>query len=210
MNILEGLNWRYATQKFAFEKNIPSDTLTDILSAGNLAATAYGLQPFEFILVTNQAIKEQLVPVSYGQEHVSKNSALIVVAIRTDIDETYIGEYVDRLGAARQLPPQTIESLKQTMTKDLTGRSEESRNQWAAKQAYIALGSLMAAASEAKIDNHALEGFNAHAYDEILNLTEHNLHSTVILALGYRAEDDQWQTYPKVRKSLENIVRIID
>lgn len=77
---------------------------------------------------------------------------------------------------------------------------------WAQKQAYIALGTMMVAASEKGIDNHALEGFNPEAFNDVLGLAAHNLHATVILALGYRSSEDQTQHHAKVRKQLDDIV----
>ena len=209
MHIIDALKWRYATQKFDTNKDIPEETLTEILTAGNLAATAYGLQPFEMMVVKDRVIKERLIPASYGQEHAGYNSALIVFATRTDIDEAFIGEYVDRLADARQLPADVAEGIKNTMNGDLGNRTPENRAHWAANQAFIALGTVMAAASEAEVDNHAMLGFDPDQYDEILGLKEYNLHATVILALGYRAPDDAWQHYLKVRKDLEDIVKKI-
>lgn len=209
MHIIDALKWRYATQKFDTTKDIPEETLTQILNAGNLAATAYGLQPFEMVVVKNQEHKDKLISASYGQEHAGYNSALIVFATRTDIDETFISEYVDRLADARSLPANIAEGIKHTMNTDLGGRTPENRATWAANQAFIALGTVMAAASEARIDNHAMLGFDPDQYDKILNLAQHNLHATVILALGYRAEDDAWQHYPKVRRDLRDMVKTI-
>lgn len=209
MHIIDALKWRYATQKFDTDKDIPEETLTQIITAGNLAATAYGLQPFEMVVVKNQALKDKLVPASYGQEHAGKNSVLIVLAARTDVDEAFISEYVDRLADARSLPANIAEGIKSTMNDDLGSRTPENLAKWTENQAFIILGTLMAAASEAKVDNHAMLGFDPNQYDEILGLKEYNLHATVILALGYRAEDDAWQHYPKVRKDLEDVSRTL-
>ncbi len=64
----------------------------------------------------------------------------------------------------------------------------------------------MAAASLMEIDNHALEGFNPAAFDEVLGLKEKNLTAGVLLALGYRSETDEWQHYAKVRRDIDQIV----
>ena len=206
MTTKESLAWRYATAQFDVTKTIPETDLTDILEAGNLAATAYGLQPFSFVVVTDQAKKEALVPVAYNQEHVRDNSALIVIAARTDIDEAYITEYTTRIETLRGLPSGTVDGYKNMMIGDLTNKTEEARLIWAQKQVYIALGTMMVAASEKGIDNHAMEGFNPMEFNKILGLDARNLHATVLLALGYRSTEDQTQNYAKVRKQLADIV----
>jgi nitroreductase len=206
MSIIENLQWRYATQQFDTSKTIPEADLTHIVTAGNLAATAYGLQPFQFVVVTDHAVKESLVPHAYGQSHVAHNSALIVIAARTDIDDAYITEYVTRTEATRNLPAGTLDGFKAMMIGDLTNRTPEARLIWAQKQSYIALGTMMAAASELHIDNHALEGFDPVKFNDALGLTAKHLHATTLLALGYRHADDAWQHYAKVRKNLSDIV----
>lgn len=206
MTTKESLAWRYATQQFDVTKTISEGDLTDILEAGNLSATAYGLQPFSFVVVTDQAKKEALVPVAYNQTHVKDNSVLIVLAARTDINEAYITEYTTRIETIRNLPAGTVDGYKNMMIGDLTNRTPEARLVWAQKQAYIALGTMMVAASEKEIDNHALEGFDPSAFNEILGLDALNLHATVLLALGYRSTEDQTQNYAKVRKQLDDIV----
>ncbi len=205
-NLNEALQWRYATQKFNTEQIVSESDLNLIIEAGNLMPTAYGLQPFKFVVVTDKAIKESLVEHSYGQRHIADNSHLIVIAARTDVDEAAITEYTDRIEQVRNLEPGSVSGFKSIMVGDLTNRTESDRLVWAQKQAYLALGGMMAAASMLKIDNHALEGFNPKAYNDSLGLADENLHATVLLALGYRSPDDAWQTYAKVRKDLTDLV----
>ncbi len=202
----EALAWRYATNQFDTEKSVPEVEIASILEAGNLMPTAYGLQPFRFIVISDKATKESLVPHSYGQRHVAENSHLVVIAARTDIDEAMITEYTTRIESTRGLPAGAVDAFKAMMVGDLTNRTPQERLVWAQKQAYIALGGMMAAASLLTVDNHALEGFDPLAYNTVLGLTEKNLHATVLLALGYRSPDDAWQTYKKVRLAPQTLV----
>jgi len=206
MTIIDNLKWRYATQQFDTSKQLPEAELNQILEAGNLAATSYGLQPFQMVVVEDQAVRDSLVEYAYGQNHFAQNSTLIILAARTNIDETYIGEFSARTETARNLPTGTLDGFKTTMINDLMSRSAEARLAWAKEQAYIALGTMMAAASELRIDNHAMTGFDAQKFNELLSLPEKNLHATVALALGYRSTEDTWQHYTKVRKSLGDMV----
>ena len=202
----QALAWRYATNKFDVTKKVSEENLTSILESANLMPTAYGLQPFRLIVIADQAVKESLVEHSYGQKHVADNSHLIVLAARTDIDEAMIAEYTARIEAIRSLPAGTVNGFKNAMIGDLTNRPEEARLVWAQKQSYLALGGMMVAASLLGVDNHALEGFNPVAYNELLGLTDLKLTATTILALGYRDEADASQHYAKVRLPLETLV----
>ena len=51
-----------------------------------------------------------------------------------------------------------------------------------------------------------MEGFIPEKYDEILNLSEQNLTSVLVLPIGFRAEDDYMKDLIKVRKNLDEIV----
>ncbi len=206
MSIIENLKWRYATQQFDLSQELSAEQLNTILEAGNLAPTAYGLQPFQMVVVADQAKRDALVEHAYGQEHFAKNGALVILAARTDIDEAYITEYVERTARLRGMDVAALNGFKNMMLGDMNGRGEAGRLAFAQLQAYIALGTMMAAASELQVDNHAMSGFNADAFDEFLGLKALNLHATVALALGHRSADDAWQNYAKVRKDIRDIV----
>jgi len=206
MTIIENLKWRYATKVFDTSKAVSSEDLNYVLEAGNLAATSYGLQPFTFVVVDDAAKKQALVEHAYGQTQVAQNGALIVLAARTDVDAAYIAEYTARIESTRGLPAGTVDGYKDMMVGHLTNVAEADRLVWAQKQAYIALGTMMVAASERQLDNAALEGFSADKFDEVLGLTAMNLRATALLVLGYRSAEDTTAGYTKVRKNIADIV----
>ena len=200
------LNWRYATKKFDITKELPASDLEYILEAGNLAATSYGLQPLKIIVVTDAEKKQALMEAAYNQIQVAENGALIVLAARTDVDETFISEYTERLEIERDLPAGAVDDFKAMMVGHLTSLTAEARLVWSQKQAYIALGTMMVAAAEKAVDSCPMEGFDAVKFNEILGLADLNLHSTVLLPLGYRSSEDATQNYKKVRQDISDIV----
>lgn len=204
--LVDSLKWRYATNRFNTAKVISESDLSYVLTAGNLMPTSYGLQPFRIIAIVDQSTKEKLREATFGQAHAIDNGALIVLAVRTDIDEAMITEYAARIEKTRDLQEGAASGFKKMIVDDIVARTPEEKLVWAQKQAYIALGGMIAAASELGIDNHGLEGFNAAAYNEILGLSEKNLHATVLLALGYRAENDESQNHAKVRVPPEEMI----
>lgn len=208
-NLVDALKWRYAVSKFNTAKTIPEADLRYVFEAGNLMPTSYGLQPFRIIVITNQEVKEKLREATFNQSHAIENSALVVLAARTDLDAAMISEYAARIEKTRNLPAGATNNFKQMMIDDIGARAPDQKLMWAHKQAYIALGGMIAAASDRGIDSHALEGFDPGAYNKILALLGKNLHATVLLALGYRIENDKAGHLPKVRVPLdEMIIRI--
>lgn len=211
MNINTSLRWRYATKKFDPTK-VVSDQLVDaLLEATNLSATSYGLQPFKFVVIRNQELQDRLVASSYGQSQVAQASHVIVIATRTDIDPDYVSQYVDMLESERELGSGALDQQKAGMIGALSGMSDESKQQWAAKQAYLALGTLLAACATLEVDACPMEGFVSGEYNELLELSKLNLNATVVIPIGYRAPDDEAQNYKKVRRPLsEMVVRLSD
>ena len=209
MNLTAALRWRYATKKFDPDK-IVNETLIDaLLDAANLSATSYGLQPFQFVLIHNSELQQKLVASSYGQRQVADASHVIVIATRTDVDEAYIRDYIKMLEEQRNLSAGSMSDYGTIMAGAITGMAADHRTEWAAKQAYIALGTLMAACAALKIDSCPMEGFVPDEYNALLDLGSKNLHATVVLPIGYRAEDDPGQHETKVRKPIpEMIIRL--
>ncbi len=206
MSIIENLQWRYATKAFDPSKQVSEDDLNYILEAGRLAATSFGLQPFQIVVVTDEAKKQELVGHAWNQAHVGTNSALLILAARTDVNEEMIAEYATRIETTRGLPAGAVDGYKEMMVGSLMAHSAEHRTIWTQKQCYIALGTMMLAAAERGIDHCPMEGFSAEGFNEVLGLAAHNLTATVILPIGYRSTEDATQHYAKVRKSLDAMV----
>jgi len=60
------------------DKAIPKQVLLSILEAGRLAQSAANRQPWQFIVVTDPAIKKELAKVAGSQTFVGKSAAVLV------------------------------------------------------------------------------------------------------------------------------------
>ncbi|MEM7782544.1 MAG: NAD(P)H-dependent oxidoreductase [Planctomycetota bacterium] len=206
MQLIEDLQWRYATKAFDPQQVVPEETVQHLLQATNLAATSYGLQPFRFVLIRDQELQDKLITSSYGQRQVADASHVIVIAIRTDVDGDYISSYVDFTEAERNMDPGALDGFKKMMIGTVGAMTDQSKATWASKQAYIALGFLLTACAAAKVDACPMEGFVASEYDEMLNLTSQNLSACVVIPIGYRSSEDKYSDTKKVRRPLDEMV----
>ena len=202
---LENANWRYATKKFDATKKISNHDLEFLKEAIRMSASSYGLQPYQVFIVENQEIREKLQQASWGQSQIVDASYVVVFANETNIGETEIDSYFNNLTKTRDIPFESIKGYADFMKSKVTSQSVEDRNIWTSKQTYIALGNLLSAAAELKIDVTPMEGFDASQYNEILGLTEKKLNASVVATIGYRHADDDTQFYTKVRKSTEEL-----
>lgn len=203
--ILENRSWRYATKKFDSSKKISNEELALLLEATRLSASSYGLQPYHVFIVTNPEIREQLKPVSWGQSQVTDASHLIVFAHQTDFGSELVDDYLNNVAETRNIPGESLKGYGDFAKSKLIDLPQKTKEDWAAKQVYLALGNLMQAAAELKIDTCPMEGFDAEAYNTILNLKDSNLSASVVLPVGYRSEEDHTQHLAKVRKSNQEL-----
>jgi len=203
--IIQHRNWRYATKKFDAAKKITPENLDLLLEATRLSASSYGLQPYHVFIITNTEIREKLKPVSWGQTQITDASHLLVFAGVTDFDATLPDNYLNTVSKTRDIPMDNLKEYGDFMKSKILALPVETKQHWAARQIYLALGNVMQAAAELAIDSCPMEGFEVEKYDEILGLTDKNLSAVVVLPIGYRSEEDATQHLAKVRKTREEL-----
>jgi len=203
--LLDNLNWRYATKKFDATKKISSEDLNTLKEAVRLAASSYGLQPYKVVIVENPEIREQLKAAAYGQTQITDSSQLFIFANDLNAGPESVAAYIQNISETRGIPTEALGGFADMMNGVISNLSQDAKNIWTAKQTYIALGTLLAAAADLKIDATPMEGFNPAAFNEILGFDKLGLNASVIATVGYRHDEDDTQHYKKVRKSHEEL-----
>ena len=208
MSLIQDLGWRYATKNMNGE-TVSAEKLEAILHATNLAATSYGLQPFTVLVVSNEEIKDKLQAAAYGQPQVGSSSAVLVFTVPLKITAADIERFINLVATTRNITVEALNHYKGMILGTIGALPAEQQQIWSAKQAYIALGTALAAAAEQKVDACPMEGFDAAQFDVILGLTEKGLKPVVIMPVGYRAADDATAQYIKVRKTESEIFHFV-
>ena len=206
MDIIECLNWRYATKKFDSDRILEENKIDIIKNAFNLTATSYGLQPLKMIVINDKELQKELVPHSHEQEQVAQASHILVFCTNTVIDENYIKEYFKLIKDTRNTPSAILKPFEDDLIKNFNSKNNAEIEAWATKQAYLAMGNLLTVCAVEEIDACPMEGFVPTKYDEILNLAERNLKSVLVMPIGYRDKDDVFAGFKKVRKTLDDSV----
>lgn len=209
MNIIDSLNWRYATKKFDSTRKLSKSQINLLKKAFNLTASSYGLQPVKLIVISNQKIKNSLLESSMNQQQVIQCSHLLIICIESNINKSYIESYFKRVIDIRKTNPIVLESFKESIINEFNDMSNTSIINWSINQAYLALGNLMTVCSVEGIDSCPMEGFLPEKYDEILDLKSKNLKSVLVMPVGYRSVNDQFSSFKKVRKDInDNTIEI--
>ncbi|MEH6748527.1 MAG: NAD(P)H-dependent oxidoreductase [Maribacter arcticus] len=205
-NVLDKLNWRYATKVFDNSKKVSKEDLNILLDAARLSASSYGLQPYHFFVIEDNEVRSKLRKASWNQSQITDASYLLVLANKPTFNDSLVDNYIDNIVEIRGVSKKDVEGYSQMIKGALLGLPDEQKKSWTSDQTYIALGNLMTIAAEMEIDTCPMEGFDKAQYNEILGLNDKNLNASVVLAVGYRADNDETQNYPKVRYSREQII----
>lgn len=202
---IENQNWRYATKKFDATKKIASEDLEILKEAIRLSSSSYGLQPYKVLIIENPELRAKIQPAAWGQSQIVESSHLFVFANMTNLGENEIDQYIEQIAETRGIPVENIAGYGDFMKYKIASLPENIKNTWTAKQTYLALGNLLNAAAELKIDATPMEGFEPEKVNEILGLTEKGLNAALIATVGYRHDEDSTQYNKKVRKSKEEL-----
>jgi nitroreductase len=200
MNLIEKLNWRYATKRMNGTK-VPQEKVDKIKEAIRLAPTSFGLQAFKVIEIEDATLRERIYNEACQQPQIKEGSHILVFAANKKVTAEMVDNYMNNIATTRQIPVEVLSGFRSAFD-GVVAATAEQNFVWTARQAYIAFGVGIVAAAIENVDATPMEGFNPAALDKILDLDAQNLGSVTILTLGYRNEEtDELAKAKKVRKS---------
>ncbi len=206
--LLNALQWRYATKVFDPAQKIPADVWQALEKSLVLTPTSYGLQPYKFLVVNNPSIRAELLPHSWGQRQVVDASHFVVFTARTRMTEADVDKLVTRIAQVRSIPADALAGYRGMMVSDIiNGPRGKVAHEWATRQTYIALGNLMTCAAVLGVDACPMEGIVPPEYDRILKLADSGYATVVALALGYRSAGDKYASLAKVRYENQELIQ---
>jgi len=181
LNIKDTFMFRHACSLFDKDKLISDSIMDDILLAGRLSPSSFGLEPWRFIVIKNKSLQEEMEPLCYNQPQISSSSHIVAIIGREDFKEndTYIDECVDRL---KENQDKVRKTIKTTMSYNQDIKS------WASKQCYIAGANMMTVGAIKGVDSCPMEGFIPDKIAEFLELKDFEFPS-LLIPFGYRAKE---------------------
>lgn len=205
--IIEQLNWRYAVKKFDSTKKVSDEDWNVLEHSLTLAPSSYGLQPYKFIVVTDENVKKQLTAAAYGQSQIADCSHLVVVAYKKVLSDADVARFVDRIVEVRNAPRESMKDYEDTMKASAQKAIHEGYIEtWNSRQAYIALGFLLETAALIGVDACPMEGFDPAEFNRILGLEDYS--AVVLCPIGYRDRENDWlANLPKVRFPKEELIQ---
>ena len=210
-SLLAALNWRYATKTFDASRRISPDLWTALEQSLVLTPSSFGLQPWKFLVITSQDVKQRLRPHCWGQSQVTDCSHLVVLCAKQEMDASYVDQFIGLTAALRGAPVEALKGYRDIIAGSVLGDGAIARvlPEWAARQAYIALGQLMLSAALLGVDACPMEGFLHDEVNAELGLPERGLKAAVLCPLGYRSPDDKYAAAPKVRWPAPEVIEYL-
>jgi nitroreductase / dihydropteridine reductase len=213
MDLLNISQSRYTTKAYDDSKKIPQDKFEKILEALRLAPSSINIQPWHFFVIESEEAKQRIArslvgKYAYNAPKVLDSSHTILFCTHSDITEFHLDNLLKQDEASGRFKD---EQAKQAQKDARTGYVNFYRNEkgdiqrWAENQTFIALGQTLFAAGLEGIDATPIGGFNEQIISDELKLAEKGLIPSVLLALGYRSENDFNAKLPKSRLSKDKI-----
>lgn len=214
--ILKAYNFRHACKEFDVNKKISKEDFDFILETGRLSPSSFGFEPWKFLVVQNEELREKIKSVSWGaRTKFPGASHFVVILSRKKGDMIYNSQYISNIMTKVQYIPEDIavdrKKSYEGFQKDDFKLLENDRAifDWASKQTYIALGNMMTAAAQIGIDSCPIEGFNREKLEKVLEkeevLDRNKFGVSVMVAFGYRKANPR----AKTRQSIDEIVEWI-
>lgn len=212
-DIESALKFRRAMKSFDASKKINKEDITLILEAIRLTPTSYGLEPFNVIVAQDTDFRKKLEKAAGVNAAKFTASHLLIFTAKTGEELTREDGHIDHMLRDVAYMNAVIRTGYKTFWKKWAKTDfkifgdNEKLHQWAARQAYIALGFAMMTAAERGIDSCAMEGFSIDKLAEILEelklIDREKELPVVMLALGYGNKEPHSQT----RRDINEIIK---
>ena len=214
MDFLDISKQRYTTKHYDPTRKISDKDMKDLLEVLRLAPSAVNIQPWHFYVGSTQKAKEKILPAipDFNIPRIQDCSHFVVLCAKNKITDQELTAITQKEDQDGRYPKKEIRDTVDSHRKIFAHMHEEQGDfaQWTAKQTYIAMTALLYAAASKDIDSTPIEGMDFEKTDEILNLKNKNLKSVMLVALGYRAENDSNADRPKSRLSYDEVISLID
>ena len=208
--IIGAMNWRYATKAFDKTKQLSEDDRAALLTALRLSPSSYGLQPWKFLVVNDDATRRKLSEFVPANKSKFEDSSMLVILTRRKVTTAeHVAQHIRTVQEARGVSAEEIEPYKEMLTQSTASKSAAAQDIWNSRQVYVALGCALTAAAMLKVDACPMEGVDPENFDEVLGLSGTDFTTTVAIAFGYRDRNDPFASYSRARRAATEVIEEI-
>lgn len=207
MNLAAVATTRRTCKAFDPSRRIDAETIEQLKTLLHYAPSSVNSQPWHFIIAGSDegkgriadALKEKF---AYNEGKVRNASHVVVMCARRELDDAHLAALIAQEESdGRFASPEAKTTQQNTRNFYVALHRDQLQDApvWMDKQVYLAQGSLLLGAAMLGVDACPMEGIDVDAIDQALGLAERGLRCVVLVALGYRSEQDFNAKLPKSR-----------
>ena len=212
--VLEAFHFRSACRYYDVNKKISREDMEYILELGRLSPSSVGSEPWQFLVLQNEALREKIAPVTWGIKHpMNEMSHLVVLLAKKNAryDSVFFRNSLERRGLTPEQIEATLSRYKTFQTEDIQiTDSERTLFDWCSKQTYIALANMMTGAAMIGIDSCPIKGFHYESVNRILSeaglFDANEWGVSCMVTFGYRSKEIK----KKYRKPADEMIKWIE
>ncbi len=180
MNVTEAIVERRSIKAYDPNHQMTEQEIEQLMSLAMLSPTAFNIQNWRFVLVTDPVLRQQIRAVSWNQAQVEEASLLIVLTA----DLNAWAKQPERYWANAPKPVQDY--LVPAIGNYYQGNAQVQRDE-GMRSCGMAAMTIMLAAKEMGYDTCPMDGFDFDAVGKLLNLPEDHL-PTMFVVVGKALE----------------------
>lgn len=210
---LQAMEFRHATKEFNGKK-ISDEDFNTILEYGRLSPSSFGYEPWRFLVINDQKLREKMKPFTWGMSRNMDNASHLLIILARKNGVKYGSSYVEHIDKDIHKTGDEVANMKKEFYEKFQkddfdiASSDRVVFDWACKQTYIALANMMTGAAYMGIDSCPVEGFNIQKAQEFikneLKIDTDEFGVSVMAAFGYRKDEPK---RGKTRQELQDIVQ---
>ncbi|MFD1514726.1 nitroreductase family protein [Halomarina rubra] len=187
------------------EEDVDEETLREVFDLVRFTPSSFNLQPWEFLVLTDDENRQALREVANDQESVTDAPVAVVVLGNTDPAAHADRVFQDWLDK-EYIPDEETRDNLQGLVEGMRERSDEENRVWTTRSTSLAAMTLMHAARAKGLSTCPMEGFDAEGVRETFDVDE-QFEPVMLVTMGYPEDDaDDRENERKFRRPVDEIV----
>jgi len=193
MEFTDVVDERRSVREYA-DEDLDRETIEAIVADATLMPSSYNLQPWEFLVFTDDEDRERLREVAYGQRHVT--DAPVAIAVLGNLDPaTHADRVIEDQVEKGYRDEASAEHTRETI-QGMRNQPETKRRIWTTKSTSLAAMGLMLAARDRGVATCPMGGFDPDALHEEFSIPD-GYEPVMLITMGYPAQDAPAETRPR-------------
>lgn len=187
METIQAIRERRSINFFQPGREIPKDTLLELLNIANLSPSSFNLQPWKVMVVKDPERKKTLRKCAFNQPKVEEASVVLILIADPKGVEENLERVLDSWQQLGYIKPEARDPSRE-MAKNLYGTEESlKRKIFAVKNTALFAMNLMIAAKGLGLETHPMDGFDEESIKKEFAIPPDKI-IPMLIAVGYLKE----------------------